>query len=109
MTITIVPASSNSGRACIAELIARRVPAADIRACSRTSTDFPAGVEAVSGIDAMDKGSLSKAFTQASSALIVTPHDARAGMDQDAQMTCNMIQQAVDSGVTYIVLVGSWT
>ena len=39
----------------------------------------------------------------------MTPHDPTAGMKDDANLTENMINQAVENGVKYIVLVGSWT
>jgi uncharacterized protein YbjT (DUF2867 family) len=52
---------------------------------------------------------LKKAFENAQYALIVTPHDPAAGFSNDANLTETMINQAVENGVKYIVLVGSWT
>ncbi|KAJ3272675.1 hypothetical protein HDV01_005311 [Terramyces sp. JEL0728] len=103
--IAVIPAGSNSGSACVTRLSELNVP---VRCCVRTPKDLPSK-HILSNIDAMNKEDLKKAFNGMKSALIVTPHDHKEGFKNDSVMTCQMIQEAVDQGVEYIVLVGSWT
>ncbi|RMZ94290.1 NAD(P)-dependent oxidoreductase, partial [Brachionus plicatilis] len=69
---------------------------------------FP-NIEIVVGCDADNPDTLNKAFQGAQYALIVTPHDPKRGIDDDARLTKNMIESAVANNVEYIVLVASWT
>lgn len=52
---------------------------------------------------------MKKAFERADYALIVTPHDPTQGFSNDANLTETMINHAVENGIKYVVLVGSWT
>jgi uncharacterized protein YbjT (DUF2867 family) len=114
--VTIITASSNSGSACLAELIEKYNEKVHIRAvfrsedkCQHYRTKYP-HVEYMTGIDAHKPDTLAPAFLGAHSALIVTPHDPTAhDYSHDAKMTENMIISAVENGVKYIVLVASWT
>ena len=63
----------------------------------------------VTGVDASKSDTLSKAFENAERALIVTPHDPTQGFSNDANLTETMINHAVQNGVKYITVVGSWT
>ena len=63
----------------------------------------------MAGIDASSLQDLAKAFLGCKSALIVTPHDYARGFGEDAQLTVNMIEAAVEAGVEFVVVVGSWT
>lgn len=106
MTITIIPAGSNSGRSCV-EAIKRDnlFPSTEIRNCSRTfQADYG---ENFVGIDCSDKLALQKAFKDTKYAFIVTPHGK--SFDEDRINTLNMINEAHNAGVEFIVLVGSWT
>ncbi|CAM9728620.1 unnamed protein product [Discosporangium mesarthrocarpum] len=116
----VVTASSNSGSACIDELLFKYPGSARIRAVFRTQAKASTFLEArgltdgseldvVSGVDAKDKPSLKRAFEGASTALIVTPMDHAAGMQDDAMLTANMIEVAKACGVRHVVYVGSWT
>lgn len=65
--------------------------------------------QVVVDVDASKPETLKKAFEKAQYALIVTPHDPTQGFSNDANLTETMINHAVQNGVKYIVLVGSWT
>ncbi|KAA0167895.1 hypothetical protein FNF31_00225 [Cafeteria roenbergensis] len=114
----VVTASSNSGGACVAALLNELKSKTKVRAVFRSeakAADVKAeaagrgDVEVITGVDAADKASLAPAFAGANCAVIVTPHDAAAGMGRDADLTANMINAAVEAGVKHIVYVGSWT
>ena len=66
-------------------------------------------LEIVTDVDASKPETLNKAFQDAHSALIVTPYDYSRGFNDDAALTANMINAAVDNGVQYIILVGSFS
>ncbi|KAJ3256317.1 hypothetical protein HK103_005572 [Boothiomyces macroporosus] len=103
--IVVIPAGSNSGLACVNSLAALDIP---VRCCVRTPKDLPSKY-ILTNINAMNRDDLKRAFHSMKSALIVTPHDHKEGFENDSFMTCQMIKEAVDQGVEYIVLVGSWT
>ena len=113
--VTIITASSNSGKYCIDELFTRYPNQVHVKAAFRSEEKarsfrekYP-GIEIVSGVDAEKPETLSPAFQGSHSALIVTTHDDTRGFDKDAELTCNMINAAVQTGVKYIVFVGSFT
>lgn len=112
---TIVTGNSNSGSACIDQLLTSSTNQFTVRAAFRTNEKakpyqekYPQ-LEIVCGIDASQPETLEKAFLGAHSALIVTVHDPKRGFKEDAILTENMINAAVDNGVQYLVLVASWT
>lgn len=65
--------------------------------------------EVMVGVDADEVESMQELFSGSEFAIIVTPHDPSRGMQDDARLTANMINCAVDSGVKHIVYIGSWT
>lgn len=114
----VVTASSNSGGACVTALMHELKGKSKIRAVFRTEAKAAAlragaagrdDVEVVVGVDAAESASLASAFAGADCAVVVTPHDAAAGMGRDADLTANMINAAAEAGVKHIVYVGSWT
>lgn len=118
--VAVITASSNSGSACVDELMSRYLDEVRVRAIFRTeekATLFRekyANLEIVAGVDANELDTLNKAFEGVNSALIVTPHDPSKGLSEeaasnDALLTANMINAAVNNGVKYIVLVASFT
>ena len=113
--VTIMTASSNSGFYCIEEIYNSYPNKLKIKAAFRTLEkskilkDKYQDLEIITGIDAYKKETLLEAFKGSQSALIVTVHDYQRGMKDDSLLTMNMINAAVDSGVKYIVLVGSFT
>ena len=115
-TVSIVTGNSNSGSACIAELFAKYPFELNVRGVFRTEEKAApfrekyVNLEVVTGVDARDPASLVKAFQGAESALIVHPLDSSAPeLGNDAQLSVNMINAAAESGVKYIVYVGSFT
>ena len=115
--VTIMTASSNSGSACIHELYAKYSDKVHVRAAFRTlekakpfQEKYP-DLEVFVGIDANKPETMKAAFSGADSALIVTPHDPTIELSKnnDAKLTENMVNSAVDNGVKYIVYVGSFT
>lgn len=118
--VAVITASSNSGSACVDELIKRYSNAVNVRAVFRSeekATSFRQkypSLEILTGVDAYKLDTLNKAFEGVNSALIVTPHDPVKGISEDgfaddALLTANMINAAVNNGVKYIVLVASFT
>jgi len=113
--VTIITASSNSGFYCIEEMYNKFPNKLRIKAAFRSLEKSKILVEKypnldiVTGIDAYKTETLTEAFRGSQSALIVTPHDYSRGMNDDAFLTMNMINAAVDCGVKYIVLVASFT
>lgn len=112
--ITIFTANSNTGSACLKDLVDKHSNRFRIRAVFRTPEKsktfeiiYP-DIEIVTGCDADRTETLDKAFVDSNYALIVTPFDANRGFSQDARLTCNMIEAAVRHNVEYIVLVTSW-
>eukprot|EP00050_Salpingoeca_kvevrii_P007661 m.297651 g.297651 ORF g.297651 m.297651 type:complete len:302 (-) comp13667_c0_seq1:146-1051(-) len=118
-TTAVMTASSNTGAACVAELLGPRRGACRVRAIFRTEDKAAslraheaaagADLEVVVGADADEPQSLAAAFQGAQVAVIVTPHSVAAGMDRDGAKTCAMIDAAVAAGVEHIVLIASWT
>jgi len=112
---SIVTGNSNSGSSCINELIEKYQNSIKVRAVFRTEnkaksiTNKHPTLEYVIGVDASKKESLSKAFEGAEYAMIITVHDPNRGYEEDANLTLNLINSAVDRGVKYIVLVSSFT
>lgn len=113
--ISIFTANSNSGSACIREIINKYSNRVRVRGVFRSEEkarifkdSFPK-IETVVGCDADRPDSLAKAFQDAQYALIVTPHDPKKGFENDAKLCKNMIESAVANNVEYIVLVASWT
>lgn len=78
MSITVIPAGSNSGSACINALLKSKIK---VRACVRSIEkpySFPTRdplVDFIANVDASRKEDLEIGFKDAKSALIVTPHD----------------------------------
>lgn len=108
--IVVIPASSNSGAQCVADLVSagastRAVYRSEAKAAS-AKEKYPA-LEVVSGVDANEPGEkLEAAFQGCDFAVIVTPHYDFA---KDAELTCNMVEAAKSAGVKHVVFVGSWT
>jgi uncharacterized protein YbjT (DUF2867 family) len=113
--VAVITGNSNSGSACIKELFDRYTDKVKVRGVFRTKEkaepfqkSYPK-MEVIIGVDAAQPDTLKVAFEGAQSALIVTPHDPTKGFSDDAALTANMINQAVEAGVKYIVLVASFT
>jgi uncharacterized protein YbjT (DUF2867 family) len=116
LLVSIVTANSNSGSACLSELMSKYGDKVCVRAVFRsddkakpTRDKYGSRVQVVTGVDASQPATLDRAFTGAHSALIVTPFDPARGMSDDSALTVNMINAAAQAGVKYIVLVASWT
>lgn len=114
-TVAIITGNSNSGSACIKELFERYPDKLNVRGIFRSADKakqlqekYPK-LEVVVDVDASKPDTLNKAFLNAHSAVIVTPHDPTKGFSDDAKLTENMINAAVRNGVKYIVYVGSFT
>ena len=113
--VTIVTGNSNSGSSCIDELFKNYSDKVNVRGVFRSEDKAKpfrekyTNLEIVTGVDASEPNSLIPAFKGAQSALIVTTHDPSKGFADDALLTANLINSAVENGVSYIVLVGSWT
>ena len=115
--VTIMTGSSNSGSACIHEIYSRYSDKLIVRAAFRTAEkakpfqDKYPDLQVFTGIDANKPETMKEAFTGADSALIVTPHDPKVDLtkNNDAELTANMINVAVECGVKYLVYVGSFT
>ncbi|KAI8621141.1 hypothetical protein BC830DRAFT_1095987 [Chytriomyces sp. MP71] len=119
--VVVIPATSQSGLACVHSLLSNPGPVTAIRLVSRRAQadaekaltfSPPASVtlEVLGGVDASsDPAILQKVFEGFDSALLVTPHDYSAGISQDAAMTENMIHAAAAAGIKHATLVGSWT
>lgn len=91
--ITIIPASSRTGKACITSLCEQGY-ATSITACVIEDEPFEAGVRVLYGINAGDTIALRAAFFGSDIALIVTPHDSLKGVESfqyDAALTMNMV------------------
>jgi uncharacterized protein YbjT (DUF2867 family) len=65
--------------------------------------------ESKTGVDATDIESLKIALKDCDRAVLVTPLDYSAGMQNDADNSINMIRAAKEMGVSRIVHIGSWT
>ncbi|CAF1117376.1 unnamed protein product [Brachionus calyciflorus] len=113
--VSIFTANSNSGKSCLKELVEKYSDRVNIRAVFRTEEkakwyrETYQNVEIVTDCDADRPESLNIAFKGVNYALIVTPHDHTRGFSDDAKLTKNMIDSAVESNVEYIVLVASFT
>ena len=113
--ITIVTGNSNSGSSCIAELFSRYAGKVNVRGVFRSEEkarpfrEKYSNLEIVTGIDASQPKSLKPAFEGADSALIVTTFDPTKGFAEDAALTANLINSAVENKVKHNVLVSSWT
>ena len=117
--ISVFTASSNTGRACVRELLERHSGTTAVRAVFRSEEkaaplradalgNHP-GLEIVSGFDAFDVANLGAAFEGADAAVVVTPHEPARGFGDDAALTEAMMTAAAKAGVRQIVSVGSWT
>ena len=113
--VTIITGNSNSGSSCIKEIFERYSDKVSVRGVFRSKEKAQpflnkySKLEVITGVDAYQPETLKVAFDGADSALIVTPHDSTRDFADDAKLTANMINQAVDCKVKYIVLVASWT
>lgn len=112
---SIVTGNSNSGSACIDELYKKYSNNLKVRGVFRSDAKAEAlkkkysELEIITGCDASKKETLRKAFDGAQSAMIVTVHDSSRGFEEDARLTRNLIDSAVECGVKYVVLVASFT
>ena len=124
--IAVITGSSASGLACLQRLLLtstsphsiitqvrggfrRQGKAATFRSSLPLQGLPPKLYEAVSGVDATDTDSLRRALEGMDRALLVTPLDYRAGLQDDALKSIRMIQAAQEVGVQRIVHIGSWT
>jgi uncharacterized protein YbjT (DUF2867 family) len=121
--VSIVIASSNTGAACVEELltnatyagrvVTRAVFRSEEKAASLRTTHAAAiasgDLQIVSGVDAKDPASLPAAFDGVTATYIITPHDPAAGFADDADLTAVMVHAAVAAGVKHVVFGGSWT
>ncbi|CAB9519609.1 NmrA family [Seminavis robusta] len=119
--IAVITGSSASGLACMQRLLVSNSGISLVRGCFRRqgiAATRPSSLplrnatskyESVAHIDAADVDSLRRALQGMDRALLVTPLDYKAGVQQDAQKSINMIQAAHEVGVQRIVHVGSWT
>jgi uncharacterized protein YbjT (DUF2867 family) len=106
--LSIIPSGAKSAIACTKHLKFLN-PDALIRGAVRKTRKLDGLDELLTGVDAADKLALKDVFKGTKSSLIVTPHDHAKGIADDAELTNNMITVAVEQGVQYIVLIGSWT
>lgn len=115
---TIITASSNTGAACIEELLTRYAGSVVVRAVFRSEDKAVAlrakqaenpDLQVVVGVDASKPDSLAPAFEGAELAYIVTPLEHGRGFGEDADLNANMVNAAVAAGVRHIVFGGSWT
>jgi len=113
--VSIMTASSETGKACAFELLARSHPSPLIRGCFRSEikaiqvTAAVRGMDAVVGMDAFRPSSLTSCLEGVDVAVVVTPFDATRGFERDSELSENMIHAAVTAGVRRIIYVGSWT
>jgi len=112
-------ASSATGSSCIQELLSATTKFAgkikagfrsDAKAASlRDATKGNGNVEIIVGADAFKPESLKPVFEGSDVAVIVTPMDHSRGFADDAKLSNNMVQAAVNAGVKHIIYLGSWT
>jgi uncharacterized protein YbjT (DUF2867 family) len=125
--IAVITGNSASGLACMQTLLARAIHSTNqvslVRGCFRrqgkaatTRSSLPlqrlgknCQYEAFPYVDASDPDTLRRALEGMDRALLVTPLDYTAGMQDDAAKSIRMIQAAQQVGVQRIVHVGSWT
>jgi hypothetical protein len=113
-SLAIITGNSNSGKYCIEELFTKYKSLdlkikAGFRSAEKAqpfAEKYP-NLKIVTGVDANNSDSMVTLFQGCQSALIVTPADMSQSFSNDALLTCNMINTAVEHGVNYIVLVGS--
>jgi NAD(P)H dehydrogenase (quinone) len=117
-TATVITASSQTGAACIEQLLTRYNGTVLVKAAFRSDEKAAelrahhgenVNLEIITGVDAADPATLPAAFAGADIAYIVTPHEVGRSFGQDSDMNANMIQAAVNAGVKHIVFGGSWT
>lgn len=83
--VSIITGNSNSGSSCIKELFERYSDQVNVRGVFRSEEKAKpfrseySKLEVVTGVDASKPETLKKAFENAQSALIVTPHDPTTG------------------------------
>lgn len=115
--LAVLTASSNSGSACI-EMLLSTEAGPEIQALFRSEEKANAlqkqypndwRLKTRTGIDANDKPTMTSAMEGCNMEFVITPHDARAGIQDDAKLTINMIDAAVQAGVRHVILVTSWT
>jgi uncharacterized protein YbjT (DUF2867 family) len=127
--IAVLAGSSASGTACIKKLLLANSSSNTsnnlmVRGCFRTQeradfiqqstvdkfpTSCRATYESHVGMDANHTDTLKRALEGVDRAMLVTPLDYSAGMQNDAANSIRMIQAAKEMGVKRIVHVGSWT
>jgi uncharacterized protein YbjT (DUF2867 family) len=121
--IAVIAGSSASGTACIKKLLLQSNSSnLIVRGCFRTQekadliqSTVPAAsataptYESHVGMDANHIDTLKRALEGVDRAMLVTPLDYSAGMQNDAANSIHMIQAAKEMGVKRIVHVGSWT
>lgn len=124
--VAVITGSSASGVACMRALLEAppgtgvtsvrgcfrsQARADDVDAQLRTAAAAGTGplYGSVVGVDAADVESLRRALRGADRALLVTPLDYGAGLQDDAANSINMIRAAHDEGVKRVIHVGSWT
>jgi uncharacterized protein YbjT (DUF2867 family) len=127
--IAVITGSSASGLACMHKLLSQAAfqsPVTLVRGCFRrqgmaatTRSSLPlqnlvasnsnCKYESYPYVDALNMDSLRKALQGMDRALLVTPLDYKAGLQDDAQKSINMIQAAQQVGVKRVVHIGSWT
>ena len=123
--IAVITGNSASGLACLQRLLLQASSTGSpkvVRGCfrmqgkaatTRSSLPLrglpPKTYESFAHVDASDPDSLRRALEGMDRALLVTPLDYRAGMQDDAQKSQTMIRAAQEVGVQRIVHVGSWT
>ncbi len=113
--VAVFTGNSNSGSACIEELFERYADKVIVRGVFRSHEKaapyrlkYPQ-LEVCANADASDWNSMNGVFDNCQVAVVVTPHDMSKGFSEDAKLTENMVKKAVESGVNYIVYVGSFT
>lgn len=124
LRVAVVTASSASGTVCVKKLLTKstNIPGDGliVRGVFRTRAradafELPAlqndkiTYEAHVGVDAMDVETLKAALKDCDRAVLITPLDYSAGMQNDSDKSINMIRAAKEEGVRRVVHVGSWT
>lgn len=125
--IAVITGNSASGLACMQTLLGKahvsNTAVSVVRGCFRmqgksatTRSSLPlrglpktCKYETFPFVDATDKDRLRRALEGMDRALLVTPLDYKAGVQEDAAKSINMIQVAKEVGVQRVVHVGSWT
>ena len=97
----VITASSNTGSACIEELLTRYAGTVVVRAAFRTeeraaplrsAQGTNPLLEIIVGVDAAEPVTLAPLFSGCSIAYIVTPLDHSAGFGKDSDLNANMVR-----------------